>query len=118
MVNQAYMAGPVGRTCPLGQTLYGVPTRDCEGAPEKSSRPRLEQGVGGGSLSGNLVAVQLDPHDFVFQQRDPFGQLIVREPIERFQRQLAGGVTAQTGAVVFIHPLDKIGLPALAVNTP
>ena len=62
--------------------------------------------------------MRLDPRNLAFEQDNPFGQLILREAVKRLQRQLAGGIAAQTGAVVFVHPNYKIDLRALAVNTP
>ncbi|GAA4763884.1 hypothetical protein GCM10023306_06710 [Novosphingobium ginsenosidimutans] len=61
--------------------------------------------------------MRLDPRYFAFEQRDPFSQFILRKAVERFQRQLAGGIAARTGAVVIVHPRRKIDFPALAVNT-
>ena len=62
--------------------------------------------------------MRLDPRNLVFEQGNPFGQLILGQAVKRFERQLAGGIAAQTGAVVFVHPNYKIDLRALAVNTP
>lgn len=61
--------------------------------------------------------MRLDPGDLCLQQHNAFCQLVLREAVERFQSQLAGGIAARAGAVVVVHPGSKIELPALAVNT-
>ena len=62
--------------------------------------------------------MRLDPRNLVLEHGDPFCQLILREAVKRLQRQLTGGIAARPGAVVFVHPIYKIDLRALAVNTP
>ena len=61
--------------------------------------------------------MRLDPRNLVFEQGNPFGQLILREAVKRLQRQLTGGIAARPGAILFVHTSGKIDLPALAVNT-
>lgn len=62
--------------------------------------------------------MRLDPGNLRFQQVDPFGQLINRKPVKRFQGQPTGGIVTAAGAVVFVHRAASSVLMRLLSTRP
>jgi hypothetical protein len=89
------MGGPEGIANPL--------TRKPKKPESASTSPFAEQRIGGGAVGSGLVTVGFDPQDFRFEQRDAFGQLVLRKRAKILAREGGGAVTFGPGEIIQMH---------------
>lgn len=96
--------------------IYGMPPPEWEGQAASRSRLGLKQGIGSSPMGVCLVAMGLNPRDLSLQHGDTVSQFVERIAIQTLPGELAGGISAPSGEIVFVHCGAASQLSELSVN--